>query len=736
MQEIQNLLQKKGRAFIVGEGGIGKTQIAKAYAHSHLQQYDVVWWIDAEKSLTMQLTYLARAINKICALTGETTVIINETFDEEMLISLKDKLANTKIKWLIVLDNVKILEDIASLTAIQNAKELGHWIMTTRNGNTTSNILRLEKFTRKESLRFLNQLDPENYKGTELEQLADLLDDYPLALAQAFAYISESPIIDVSKYIELYKARKENFVQYEREMLKSSNKRYMDRYDKTLEIVTDIAVTEIKKKSYDAYSTLGIISVLNAKNIPEELILRYFNNDSSKANNSILELLKYSLVTKRSKSPKNGHDTLYVMHDITHAIIRKRFSLKETKLFLEEASRAMAALLPDEREDYAPMFIDQYYLLDHINTLSNLSNEMGVYNAALFQVNCKKLEYVLITLLDFAIVKALIKELEDHISCLKTNKDLYKARLLLLKGTYVSWIESDRKQSIKYALEAANLLSKKHSLTYENIMKCWRLAQDYSFEGDVDKMLLHIQKGEDVLSQVSIKAYDLRMAMEQCKTGMYIDQNDLQNALISVNKRDEINALRAPNMRNKDIIIDALDRAIILQRQGKYEELKNIAQTIDKVLSTTYKSTMRLTPIPRMIMAAYYLHTKRIAKAAQEAKLGIDAFCKIPIIETVTKARLYKIQGDILYKRNKYQEAMEGYLESERIYNKIFTKKRTKEISELYESIVETAIKLNDTWRASRYREKHITVFGCDNADSLGIFLNVERGKGPFVKRA
>src|SRR5262249_56582084 len=48
-------------ASISGLGGAGKTQLAVEYAYRHATEYDVVWWVRAEKLETMAADYASFA---------------------------------------------------------------------------------------------------------------------------------------------------------------------------------------------------------------------------------------------------------------------------------------------------------------------------------------------------------------------------------------------------------------------------------------------------------------------------------------------------------------------------------------------------------------------------------------------------------------------------------------------------------------------------------------------------
>src|SRR5207249_11640260 len=47
LQEKLNMQKMPGIIAIVGMAGMGKTQLARQYAHAHVNDHDVIWWIDA-----------------------------------------------------------------------------------------------------------------------------------------------------------------------------------------------------------------------------------------------------------------------------------------------------------------------------------------------------------------------------------------------------------------------------------------------------------------------------------------------------------------------------------------------------------------------------------------------------------------------------------------------------------------------------------------------------------------
>ena len=63
---------------------------------------------------------------------------------------------------------------------------------------------KIKNFTREDSIDFLSRLHAKKYNSKEqLNSLAALLKDYPLSIAQAFAFIKNIDI-NVDQYMDLY----------------------------------------------------------------------------------------------------------------------------------------------------------------------------------------------------------------------------------------------------------------------------------------------------------------------------------------------------------------------------------------------------------------------------------------------------------------------------------------------------------------------------------------------------
>ncbi|MHB9861650.1 FxSxx-COOH system tetratricopeptide repeat protein [Streptomyces sp. YIM S03343] len=162
-----------------GRGGVGKTQLAVEYAHRFAGEYELAWWIAAEDPALIpdQLAQLATRIGAAPSDAPSVDAV------EALLGELR-----TRSRWLLVFDNI---EDPKALVPYLPGGT-GHVLVTSRNPHWHAHAtpLDVDVFTRDESVALLHAhgavLD-----DADADRLAGVLDDLPLALAQAAALLAD-----------------------------------------------------------------------------------------------------------------------------------------------------------------------------------------------------------------------------------------------------------------------------------------------------------------------------------------------------------------------------------------------------------------------------------------------------------------------------------------------------------------------------------------------------------------
>ncbi|MGH3976067.1 MAG: tetratricopeptide repeat protein, partial [Pseudonocardiaceae bacterium] len=173
-----------------GLGGVGKTQLAAAYAHAA--------WRDATVELLMWVTASSReAIQASYAHAASQIAITVPTEAERSAAWLLGWLQTTHRPWLIVLDD---LSDPADLQGLWPVGPAGHCLVTTRRRDAVlagsgRQIIDLGLYTPQEALTYLRDKLPaeddrdDGQRDREMGALAQDLDYLPLALAQAASFI-------------------------------------------------------------------------------------------------------------------------------------------------------------------------------------------------------------------------------------------------------------------------------------------------------------------------------------------------------------------------------------------------------------------------------------------------------------------------------------------------------------------------------------------------------------------
>ncbi|GIF24307.1 MinD-like ATPase involved in chromosome partitioning or flagellar assembly/tetratricopeptide (TPR) repeat protein [Actinoplanes tereljensis] len=165
---------------LYGLGGVGKTQVALEYAHRFAANYDIVWWISAERpsDVRQSMADLAQLLDL------PNAENVGEAW-KGVLDALRRGIPYRR--WLLIFDNV---DDPAEIEPYL-PQGPGHVLLTSRNltwgGHATT--VEVGLFSRPESVALLHRRVP-TMSDEEAESLAERLGDLPLAVEQAGAWLA------------------------------------------------------------------------------------------------------------------------------------------------------------------------------------------------------------------------------------------------------------------------------------------------------------------------------------------------------------------------------------------------------------------------------------------------------------------------------------------------------------------------------------------------------------------
>ncbi|WIY06010.1 FxSxx-COOH system tetratricopeptide repeat protein [Amycolatopsis mongoliensis] len=184
-------------ATLHGMGGIGKTQMATEYIYRHLQDYDIVWWIQATRptQIHASLTELAQHLR----LPGADEAITAVPAVKEAL-----RLGRPYRRWLLVFDSAEDPEMVRPFFPVGGTGDI---LVTSRNPNWAGVARPLEVaiFERSESKTLLSRRGPQ-LDDADADRIAEKLGDLPLAIEQAAAWLAETGM-RAGEYLQLFDAK-------------------------------------------------------------------------------------------------------------------------------------------------------------------------------------------------------------------------------------------------------------------------------------------------------------------------------------------------------------------------------------------------------------------------------------------------------------------------------------------------------------------------------------------------
>jgi tetratricopeptide (TPR) repeat protein len=256
MKQLRNLCLKwessPSMAVLWGEAGIGKSEIATAFANSHAKHFKLISWINCETEESYAASYYALA--KLLQ------IPIDQEKDLVQKVHQYLESSPTLQPWLLILDNAEQKVETPS-------KGKGSILITTRNRTPwhMSHCLNVVPFAATEALDLFKKIT-NSTESSQTHSLIKELDFFPLTLNLAAHYIAETPEMDEEQYLKLLSQNNVELI---------SSMPLDTRYPNTLLSSWNIKADELAENDPQILQWLHFASCLSPSGIPSSWIEKW-----------------------------------------------------------------------------------------------------------------------------------------------------------------------------------------------------------------------------------------------------------------------------------------------------------------------------------------------------------------------------------------------------------------------------------------------------------------------------
>ena len=270
-----------------GLNGVGKTQLSRKFAAKNYANYSLLYVFDGHSEEALDEGYQDLAYQLKIDMAGILSIAdIRNRVNVELEI---------RKKWLLIFDGVNNAKLLSSL--IEKLPQIGGCVLITSTMRVKeAEIIELQKMNRTESVKLLKEIIPKDKWNNEetLHNLAKLLGDLPLTLAQAGTYIkNRKGKYNATEYLASFSMRFRSSSDYQKSIAEAWNE----------------SITDIKGKYPFAYETLIFFAFLNSKKIPSDWIKIWLKKlkvkgDLDEMQDTIIDILseEYSLIQYKKEN--------------------------------------------------------------------------------------------------------------------------------------------------------------------------------------------------------------------------------------------------------------------------------------------------------------------------------------------------------------------------------------------------------------------------------------------------
>ncbi|MEM7066502.1 MAG: tetratricopeptide repeat protein [Cyanobacteria bacterium P01_B01_bin.77] len=375
---------------ISGLGGIGKTQTAVEYVYRYREDYDAVFWVQADTTLELSSGFVAIA--------QMLNLPQKDTSDYDKVVQAVKQWLRRNLNWLLIFDNADQPELVHPFLP-KNAQD-GHILITSRAQDfqdfgiarpiemeilepEDARVFLLRRSNREE---LISQPSPK--KRAEVQaatQLAAELGYLPLALEQAAAYILTK------------KARFQDYLaSYQKRRLRrlETAKPKLGNYSDSVATVWTLNFQQVEETAPASADLLRISTLLHPDNIPFELLIQGRNQLGDALANILMNAEEDPLVVNEILEPLCAYSLIRVdemeqtfsIHRLLQEVTRAEMETAHSfQIWINRAILAINQLLPIRKKEGLE-YQDEYKNWPILERIANHGKALfQIYQASAYQ---------------------------------------------------------------------------------------------------------------------------------------------------------------------------------------------------------------------------------------------------------------------------------------------------------------------------------------------------------------
>lgn len=320
-----------------GMGGVGKSLLAIEYVHRHLDDYEIIWWVQAERTTGIQASLVRLGQRLGLPVTDEANTAVPIVLDAL-------RRGDPYRDWLIVFDNAESPEQVVPFLP---GGGTGHVLITSRDARWAQRAqpLEVDVFRREESVQLLQRRGP-GISNEDADRLAEVLGDLPLAVEQAAAWHAETGM-PAEEYLRLFDEKRVDLLE----------QGAPQDYQIPVIAAWNVSLDRLEARSPAALHLLQICAYFAAEPIPRTL---FTNARSQKISSEFDRALRDPIRFSRALQEINRYSLARIdlrtntiqMHRLVQAALIARMNEDQQETMRHAAHRVLAVNDPQEPENH------------------------------------------------------------------------------------------------------------------------------------------------------------------------------------------------------------------------------------------------------------------------------------------------------------------------------------------------------------------------------------------------